>query len=215
MLTAAALRRSKQGSTEHLVTVRPQVLSHAEHAVGNLFQRIHHIVRVARDGLGQQGERLSAALGELQEVLELVFDYVTPVDVDLGPVACKRVAESLAAHLRAHAAEVTVAAGPPAEVLADLRLLSRCFQLITKAYAGGLRGAAPVAVSARCDDGQDRAEFAVSASGFSETTPKDENGLAWQVAERLIELQGGEMVETQAAGQLTCRVMLPLAPRQP
>ena len=210
LLTAAVSRRSKPGEAEQLVTVRPQVLSEAEHALGNLFQRIHHIVRVARDGLGVQADRLTGVLGELQELLELEFDYITPLELDLRPVASSRVVESLAAHLRPHcSSEVVVTPCTAAEVVADPRTLSRGFQLMTKARARELQAAASVTVAAAQDRSLDRIEITVSASGGYGAAGAGD-GLAWQVAEHLVELQGGEISQTVAADSLTWRIALPL-----
>ena len=82
---------------EQLVAVRREVLSDVEHAVGNLLQRMHHVARAAKAGLGPQGERLQQTLDELERLLELLFDYVSPVEVQMRPTAAAQIAESLAA----------------------------------------------------------------------------------------------------------------------
>jgi hypothetical protein len=117
---------------ERLVAVRPEVLSDVEHAVGNLLQRMHHVARTARSGADLQGDRLQGALEDLEGLLELLFDYVSPVDIQVRPTDAQRVAESLAAQLRAHGAG-EIALGAPAaavQILADGRVLGRAFQLL-------------------------------------------------------------------------------------
>src|SRR5215470_18429518 len=111
---------------EQLVAVRRAVLNDVEHAVGNLLQRMHHAARAAKGGLGEQGERLETALDDLERLLELLFDYVSPVEVQVRPTDAERIAESLAAQLRGQgAAELAPGAPPAVEVLADPRILSR------------------------------------------------------------------------------------------
>ena len=58
-------------------------------------------------------------LTDLERLLELLFDYVSPVDVQVRPTDAERVAESLAAQLRGQGGEVAVAAVPAVRVLAD------------------------------------------------------------------------------------------------
>jgi hypothetical protein len=79
--TAAAPRGERVGG-ERLVAVREDVLHDVEHAVGNLLQRMHHAARSARAEMGAHGERLGVALTDLERLLDLLFGYVSPVDVD-------------------------------------------------------------------------------------------------------------------------------------
>ena len=96
---------------EQLVALRRTVLNDAEHAVGNMLQRLHHAARAATAGLGAQGERLQSTIDDLERLLELLFDYVSPVEVQVRPTAAERIAESLAAQLRAQGiGEVTLIA---------------------------------------------------------------------------------------------------------
>src|SRR5215470_16772916 len=132
---------------EQLVAVRRAVLNDVEHAVGNMLQRMHHAARAAKAGLGEQGERLQATLDDLERLLELFFDYVSPVEVQVRPTDAERIAESLAAQLRAQGvADVTLAASSSAQVLADPRVLGRSFLLLAQACARECDGT-PVAIS--------------------------------------------------------------------
>jgi hypothetical protein len=205
-------RSARQGRSEQLVSICPAVLNDAEHALGNLFQRIHHAARVARESLGAQADRLNGALSDLESLLELVFDYVTPVEVELRPIAADRVAESLAANLRQYAtADVAIAAGAAAQVMGDPRALTRGFHLIGKARADELKSATGVSVSVTDDRPGDRVEFAVSALTQTTATANGERTLAWEVAMRLIEVQGGELAQGVAANGVVYTITLPAA----
>jgi hypothetical protein len=210
--TDEAGRGARQRRSEHLVSICPAVLNDAEHALGNLFQRIHHAARVARESLGPQADRLNGALSDLEALLELVFDYVTPVEVELRPVAADRVADSLAANLRQFASgDVAVAAPAGGQVMADPRVLSRGFQLIGKARADELKSATGVSVSVTDDRPGERVAFEVSALTQTSATANGERSLAWEVAARLIEVQGGDLAQGAAANAVIYTITLPAA----
>ena len=121
---------SDERGDEQLVAVRRAVLNDVEHAVGNLLQRMHHAARTAKAGLGA-----------------LFFDYVSPVEVQVRPTDAERIAESLAAQLRAQGvSEVRLGATAATRVLADPRVMGRSFLLLAQACARELDGAGPVAI---------------------------------------------------------------------
>ena len=152
----------EQPGTEHLVSVRAEVLSDAEHALGNLFQRIRHVARAAGDRLGPHSERMNANLQDLERLLELVFDYVSPVEVELRPTACSRIADSLAAQLRTHGAtELATGKCPELRLLADGRVLSRSFQLLARTLANELACASSASIEIQHNEGLGQAEFVV------------------------------------------------------
>lgn len=186
---------------ERLVAVRENVLNDVEHAVGNLLQRMHHAARSARPEMGAHGERLEAALTDLERLLDLLFGYVSPVDVALRATDAERVAESLAAQLRGLGVEVVVAAVPAVRVLADPRALGRSFQLLAESRQWG----GSFAVEARHDAAAERVEFAVR--GAVETAAGAQGALAAAVAGRLLDLQGGELRQDGGG----CAVTLPVA----
>lgn len=193
---------------EQLVAVRRAVLNDAEHAVGNLLQRMHHAARGAKTGLGVQGERLQGALDDLERLLDLLFDYVSPVEVQVRPTEADRVAESLVAQLRAQGVDdVTHAVAPGLRVLADTRVLSRSFLLLAQAWSCPPEVAGPVLIETIHDRAGDRVHFLVQVSTAAVTF---QYGLATAVAGRLIELQGGEL-QTRPQPACACAVVLPAA----
>jgi len=204
-------RTPTEGDTraaEQLVALRPDVLNDVEHAVGNLLQRMHHAARAASADAGAPGERLQATLDELERLLELFFDYVSPVEVQVRPTDAARIADSLAAQLRGHGAVVTVEPGPAPLVLADPRTLSRSFALLGQATAREWDGAL-LAIVAAGDPAGERVEFQVRGSAVP-ALASAASVLATAVARRLIELQGGELREQGAASGLLA-VVLPVA----
>jgi len=201
----------EQRRGEHLVALNPVVLSEAEHALGNLFQRIHHVTRMAREALGPYAERLNGAVQDLEDLLELVFDYVSPVELDLRPMDSARVLESLAAQMRGYGAvEVAPEGCPRATLLADGRALSRSFQLIGRALWRELGRAAHISVAAGSADGRDQAHFHLASRSTRPVAPAADGDLAWAVAGRLIELHGGELRSSCSDDGVECTVTLPL-----
>lgn len=173
---------------EHLVAVRREVLTDVEHAVGNLLQRMHHAARA----VAPSGDRLHGTLDDLERLLELLFDYVSPVEVALRPTDAGRVVESLAAQFRAQGGtEVTLGELPRGvQVLADPRLLTRSFALLARAHLGDCAPEVAVMVDVAGVEA-DRVEFRVRLERDAAGSPY--TAMAAAVAGRLIELQGGEL----------------------
>ncbi len=212
MGTTQLSQNFEQGSDEQLVAVRPDVLSDAEHALGNLLQRIHYVVRACRDSLGPHGERISGALDDLERLLELLLDYVSPIELEVRPTDGGRIAESLVAQVRAcGAAEPKVGNHLPIRVVADPRVLNRSFQLLGRACEQDWKGASHTFVEVRHSESADLAEFVVYAQVEGATSAAADAKLAAAVAARLIELQGGEVRWTSSAGGVSCSVILPTA----
>jgi len=201
----------QSSGSQHIVSLRAEVLNDAEHALGNLFQRMYHVTRVARDGLGPYADRMTDALGHLERLLQLVFDYVSPVEIETRPVDAARVVESLAAHIRAHgAAKIETSGCSCATVLADARRLGRSFQLLSLAFQHELGAASAISIEV-VRESHECVEFLLRVVASSPVGCEAESGLAWEVAARLIELQGGELSRRSGIGEYTCRVVLPMA----
>jgi hypothetical protein len=196
---------------EALVSIRPQVLDEVEHGVGNLLQRIHHATRVSLAGCdAEQRDRVRVALSDLERLLELLFDYVSPVEIATRPTEAARVASSVIAQVRGYAgAGVEMVGAASGKLLVDPRALTRAFQLIGDSLGSVWKESSSVAVRVSAGDGGEGIVFAISAAAADGAAPLGASarvGLA--VASRLIEMQGGELHWTgEALG--ACRVVLP------
>lgn len=201
--TEVALREAR--TDERLVELREGVLNDVEHAVGNLLQRMHHAARSARAEMGVHGERLQSALTDLERLLDLLFGYVSPVDVDVRAMEAARVAESLAAQVRGQGVEVQLGAVPAVRVLADPRVLGRSLQLLAESRSWAAAG--PMALSVSYDAASERVAYALRGPGEA-TVLGAPGALAVAVAGRLIDLQGGALASDERGG---CAVTLPVA----
>lgn len=194
------------------MAICPEVLNEAEHALGNLFQRIHHIARVAREGMGPNAERMVGALSDLQEILDLLFDYVMPVSLERRPVGCDRVAESLVSNLSSYTTqEVNVGSTPAASIDIDTRVLSRSLQVLAKARTRELAGAQSVNVAVAQDDARTTVDMTVTVYGAGPMVLSGDVDLAWEVAARLIELQGGELRQSATGSSLAITLSFPVS----
>ena len=197
---------------QHIVALRPDVLNDAEHALGNLFQRMYHVTRVARDGLGPYADRMSDTLQHLEKLLQLVFDYVSPVEIEIRPVDAARVVESLASHVRQRAAGTIETPGcPSTQVFADTRRLGRSFQLLTLAFQHEFSSASEITIEVVPEGRRECVDFLIHIVGVPGSVQDTQAALAWEVAARLIELQGGELARTMEGEGCTCTVVLPMA----
>lgn len=198
---------------EVLVSVCPDVLHDAEHAVGNLLQRIHHTARVALGGAeADQRDRVRLALADLERLLELLFDYVSPVAIEARPTDAAKVASSVMSQVRSHAGGSVELVGDTAgKLMVDPRALTRCFQLIGEGLGSAWRDSPEVVVDVATGLNGDGLEFTIRARASAADAPPT---VAWArvalaVAGRLIEMQGGEL-DWSGDPVGDCRVVLPI-----
>lgn len=195
---------------EYMVVLRRAVLHDVEHALGNLLQRLQHAARMVKGGAGVDGERLEAAVADLGRLLELLFDYVSPMPIQARPTDAAGVAESLALQVGVVSGlEIGCEASPAVRVLADPGVLQRSFLLLSRAYGGSWAQGAKVTAALVCDAAGERVRFEVEAPPGAAVVHTPQAGLAAAVAGRLIELQGGELVVTMQP-QPRCAVLLPV-----
>jgi len=202
------VRDGLQGDVVPLVGVRPEVLAEAGHAFGNLFHRLHYFAQ-KMNGKGVDGAlALDAAVGDLEELLRWVLDYASPLSAAPRPVSASAVVGSLAT-----AFGRTLAGDAPSleaiSLVADPAQLSQAFQLMRTALGadqeGGASGAPELEDAEGCRwlrvDGFEPGRNGI-ASG---------RGLvAWALAQKLIEAQGGLLSGSGEAGGVRWSVRLPL-----
>ena len=212
LISASVNGKVESPKPERLVAVQPDVLRDAEHALGNLLQRIHHAARQSADTLGPQVERLQVALDDLEGLLELIFDYVSPVDLELSPVSVGRIADSLASQVRANSgADVFVGDFPALQISLDRRLLIRGFTVLGRAMGDVWCRSSGTSIAVEHDHSTERLEFTVCSrvAADLEGAQHGPAPLALAVARRLIELQGGELACVGTGSGFDCSIFLP------
>ncbi len=209
--TRVHTEKGTNGRDEVLVSLRPEVLHDAEHAVGNLLQRIHHTARVALTGVeAEHRERVGGALGDLEGLLELLFDYVSPIDIEARPTDAGKVASSMLSQVREHAGEsVAMNGGAEGKVLVDPRAISRCFQLIGRSLGHAWKESPEICVDVSAGAAGQEIAFAVCAEPGDGAPVGARARVGLAVAERLLDLQGGTLHWNGEGRSGACRVILP------
>lgn len=197
-----------------MVVLRPDVLDTVGHVLGNLFQRLYHLVDRAGESDALTAEELRGNAARLEAVLQLFLDYVSPVAPSLQPVEFADIAQSLAQRLIDACGgrlRVQVSAASNGSVLVDPGRLGRAFDLLASWLQArpGMESAAPVAVTLT-PTGRNL-ELLVSLSSSYLTSRSSEAELRWALAQKLIDLHGGTLTEPrQAAGETQWQITLPL-----
>src|SRR5689334_24949438 len=83
-------------SADRMVVVRGEVLDTVGHVLGNLFQRLYHLVDRVSETDTLTAEELRGNAARLEAVLQLFLDYVSPIAPSLQTVGLDDVAQSLA-----------------------------------------------------------------------------------------------------------------------
>jgi hypothetical protein len=188
-----------QGDGE-LVVVRQAVLATVDHAFGNIFQRLYHLLRTLRSGTNHVVPALEESVREVQSLLELFVDYVAPTPLEMRPLRTTDVASSFRRHaddeLGTERIQLVVKDDPTAMVAVDPSRLGRVFHLLAqllaeRASADGLSGV--------CAPSATGTHFEIRIDGLTPVN-SPEAELRWALAEKLVDLQGGEL-RWLAAGQ--------------
>jgi len=175
-----------------LVVVRSAVLATVDHAFGNLFQRLYHLIRTLRTGEGQHSVPvLESSIRELHGLLELFVDYVAPMSLEVRPVPIADVTRSFCRHaddqLGAGRLQVSVDADGEATVVIDPARLARAFHLLAPSLAES--AGRPCA---ECGIARSATHFEIRVDG-SNPSKSAAADLRWALAEKLVDLQGGEL----------------------
>jgi len=201
-------------SEGQLVIVRPAVVDTIGHVIGNLFQRMYHLINEAREAGTAAAVPLETCTRQLEEFLQLAFDYFAPVSLALQDIPAAEIAQGLARQISDRiGCAVKVDGKLPAggSVLVDPGRLARTFALLAAQMESPAGRAAPVTVS-----------VTTNATGRSlflrwRVAPGGEGGrssqaeIRWAVAEKLLEVQGGALQRSAAdTGESQWEIMLPL-----
>jgi len=211
-VSAASEGPETDTSDGQLVVVHPSVFATLDHAFGNLFQRVYHLIRTVRSGNDQTIAALDESVHELQSLLELFVDYVAPTSIHSRPVRAADLIGSFRRHLEAEigASRVSIAADEPADptwVPADPARMARAFQLLSQALAGSV-GVGQLGGRAGLSSDQAHLELSCTLSARRGSAADE---LRWVLAQKLVDLQGGELSEGVGPCGRQWTLRLPLA----
>jgi len=194
-----AVSAGDQGDGE-LVVVRQAVLATVDHAFGNIFQRLYHLLRTLRSGATHVVPALEESVREVQSLLELFVDYVAPTPLEMRPLRTTDVASSFRRHaddeLGTERFQLVVKDDPTAMVAVDPSRLARVFHLLAQLLAERVSTGS---LSGVCAPSAAGTHFEIRIDGLAPVN-SPEAELRWALAEKLVDLQGGEL-RWLAAGQ--------------
>ena len=79
-----------------IVVIRPRVVENVGHVLGNMFQRIYHLVERTRGGDIVVAVDLDSNIRRLEAFLQLLMDYVSPLTLSVQDVPLDDVVQSVA-----------------------------------------------------------------------------------------------------------------------
>jgi signal transduction histidine kinase len=212
------------------VLVQEKVIAEISHELGNFFHKLYYWSDYLREKPTPQAadstatQMLERTIRNLEEFLKVSLDYFHPLQLTFIRMPVGDLVEGLLAQMRAQMNGTPFSVhGRDAEralpeVLIDPGQLSRALEVAVRHLGKqiGPESAVRIAVDptarrdGRCLEVTFILERPNDASPLFRTA---EAGIEWAVAQKVIALHGGELLEsTQPSGEKTMVVFLPLAP---
>ena len=198
---------------DRIVVVRPAVVEHVGHVFGNLFQRIYHLTNEARERDADTAALLNDSIRQLEDFLQLVMDYFSPLPLALQHVPAIEVAQSLAR-------EISDAVGRPVRIdgrhasgrlLVDPGSLVRAFALLAGQLQRGRGDHKPLVLHTAERSGARSMALSVCVPPELLSTRSARTEMQWSVAEKVLESHGGALTHGAAAsGEVSWEIVLPL-----
>ena len=204
------------GEDGQIVVVRSHVVETVGHVLGNMFQRMYHLIDVSGEADAAAAAGLRGSTRALEDFLQQVLDYFSPVSLVLQYISAADVAQGLARQLSdAIGCTVKVDAKVPAEgqLLVDPGRLARAFSLLASRLcaAAGTDQGVPVRVV-----GENHGRFmrlTVVVPRTLVAPESSESEVRWAVAEKLLETHGGTLrPHATSSGEVLWEIALPLQP---
>lgn len=197
-----------------IVVVRQQVVDNVGHVLGNLFQRIYHLIDLCSVTDAAAAAELERGARQLDDFLQLVLDYFSPIEPALQAVSAVEIAQSFARHLSDTTnCSVKIDAKLPNEsrVLVDPGRLRRSFTLLASRLQVPADHREPTeAKVVGHTRGRTMTLTATMPRSFV-LNPSTEAEIRWAVAERFLEIHGGSVHEELVpSGEVLWEIALPL-----
>jgi signal transduction histidine kinase len=225
--TSGSEARPEQGS---LVVVQERVLAEISHELGNLFHKLYYwsdYIKSDGDGEGAKkgdstaGHMLERTISNLEEFLKVALEYFHPITLNFTKVPVAELLDGFMAHLKSHlnGNEMRVfrdEIDEPATILVDPTRISQAFRIALHNVHDDLKAGGALTVSLGKGSRRDFPGLEVRLVVEPKTPASSlfrgaEAGVEWAVAQKLIELHGGEIVErVDANGQKVVLIFLPL-----
>ena len=207
-------RADEAGSGGQIVVVRPQVVENIGHVLGNLFQRIYHLVDRASETDATTAGDLGATVHRLEDFLQLVMDYVSPHSPALQYVLATEVVQSLARQLSDRvgcAVRVDAKVAAQVRLLVDAGRLARGFALLASQLHGAETSSEVIELKAVARPAGRSMTVYVKIPRRFVSPWTSESEMRWSVAEKLLDMHGGALQCTSlASGEVSWEISVPL-----
>jgi hypothetical protein len=199
-----------------IVIIQPQVVENVGHVLGNLFQRIYHLIDRARETDIITAQQLEGSTRRLEGFLQLVIDYVSPLSLSLQRVPATEIAQSLAARLSdAVGRTVSTEAKLPidGQLLVDPGRIARGFGLLAAQLQEGVKASQPIVLTVASRPTGRWLVLTVAIPSGCVVARSSESEMQWSVAQKLLEIQGGSVQQRSTdSGEVLWEIVLPLQP---
>jgi signal transduction histidine kinase len=226
----AALPARPEPHAEHgsLVVVQERVLADISHELGNFFHKLYYWsdfiktdAETSKKADSTAGHMLERTIANLEEFLKVALEYFHPITLNFTKVPVGELLDGFMVHLKSHlngnAVEVRRdEIDPPATILVDPTRISQAFRIALHHVHEDLKlgGALTVTLGTATRRDFDGLEMRLDVEPKAPASPLfrgAEVGVEWAVAQKLIELHGGEIVERyETNGRKVVMIFLPL-----
>lgn len=209
----ATTETPRSDDEDQIIVVRPVVVEHVGHVFGNLFQRIYHLTDQVRERDAAAAEALGPSIRQLEDFLQLVMDYFSPLPLSLQYVPGIDIAQSLAREISdTIGCSVKIdGKGSSGRLLVDPGRLARAFALLASHLCHVGPAAAPLELKTALRQSNRSMVLSVRlpAEVLSKRTPQSE--MQWTVAEKVLESHGGALAQhSLPSGEMAWEIVLPL-----
>jgi len=226
----AARSPALRGEPATAVVVQEKVLAEIAHELGNFFHKLYYWSdylkeKPAKSADSTAVQMLERTIKNLEDFLKTSLDYFHPTQLSFTRMGVGELLQGFLVQVRAqlNGTPITVSdddvwRGEDAEVLIDPGHLSRAFEVAVRHLTKQVGPESSVTIGLERSARRDRAGLEV---GFQLRQPNEasplfrtaEAGIEWAVAQKVVALHGGELLERNEGPEAKSLVIfLPLCP---
>jgi hypothetical protein len=207
-------RVEETAGDDQIVVIRPQVVENIGHVLGNLFQRIYHLIDRAGEGPAGGATELGTTVRRLEDFLQLVMDYVSPQPLSLQYVPATEVAQSLARQLSDRigcAVRIDARVAVEGRLLVDPGRLARGFGLLASQLQAATASSEAIELKAVARPAGRSMIVNVLIPRRFVSPWTSESEMQWSVVEKLLDTHGGALQRKEApSGEVSWEISIPL-----
>jgi hypothetical protein len=208
------VRTAPSPTDGQIVLVRPHVVDTVGHVLGNVFQRLYHLIERVRTVEVETAVQLESNARQLEDFLQLALDYFSPLSLALQHVAGTDVAQSLARQLSdmiSHPVHIDATLPLDSRVLVDPGLLGRGFRLLAMQLRQDAAGGKGIELRATTRAPSRSLAFTIVIPPQFVAASAPASEMRWAVAEKFLEVHGGSIQQqSTSTGEVLWEIVLPL-----